>query len=376
MNSGNTRVESASLQADASLPAGPQRFTDNELSPGPSAPERSGGTDRIWIAWESQRRSLNLAKRLGARLLLCLDEDRGWKRYPLSIRKTLAELSAQRGKTVVAQNPSMILAALACLVKRAYGYSLVVDRHSNFAHLAGAGAGLRRRLSDLLSDYTLRNADLTIVTNEELRRHVERAGGKGFVLPDPFPDLRAHWDGRFPEPRPEGAPKEILFVSSWAFDEPIEQAIEACRRLQGEVIVRITGKVKPAYARMLRDAPANFIPTGFLSDRDYFALMAGSDAVMAVTTRAATLVCGGYEGVVMGKPLILGDSAALRAYFDSGCVYTDGSADDLEARLRGLGADLPRLREGVRSLFARRSAEWDASLAELETRLSTLRPSR
>ena len=45
--------------------------------------------DRIWIAWERQRRSLGLAARLGARLCLFLDEDRGWLRYPLSAAKTL-----------------------------------------------------------------------------------------------------------------------------------------------------------------------------------------------------------------------------------------------------------------------------------------------
>ncbi|MDQ3000758.1 MAG: hypothetical protein M3Y08_05810 [Fibrobacterota bacterium] len=325
---------------------------------------------RIWIAWERQRRSLNLAERLSARLFLCIDEDKGWKRYPLSIRKTVAELRGQRGRTVMVQNPSMVLAALACMLKKAFGYTLVVDRHSNFSFLAGANAGLKRRLSDLLSDYTLRYADLTIVTNAELRARVERAGGRGFVLPDPFPDLSGSWDGTFPEPRPNAAPKEILFVSSWAFDEPIAQTIEACRRLQGKVIVRITGKMKPEYSRLMAGAPSNFIPTGFLSDRDYFSLMSGCDAVMAVTNRAATLVCGGYEGVVMGKPLILGDSLALRDYFDSGCIYTDGTANDLEARIRGLATELPMLREGIRALYEKRRTEWDERLANLETILA------
>jgi hypothetical protein len=331
---------------------------------------KRSATDRVWIAWERQRRSLNLAERLGARLFLCIDEDKGWKRYPLSIRKTVAELRTRRGKTVMVQNPSMVLAALACLLKKPFGYALVVDRHSNFSYLAGANAGLKRRLSDLFSDYTLRHADLTIVTNAELRARVEKAGGRGFVLPDPFPDLSESWDGTYPQPRPEAAPKEILFVSSWAFDEPIAETIEACRRLQGEVIVRITGRMKPEYAEMVRNAPANFIPTGFLSDRDYFSLMAGCDAVMAVTDRAATLVCGGYEGVVMGKPLILGDSRALRDYFDTGCVYTDGSAADLEGRIRGLAANLPALREGIRALYEKRRTEWDERLANLETILA------
>ncbi|HKP97261.1 MAG TPA: hypothetical protein VJ385_16045 [Fibrobacteria bacterium] len=335
---------------------------------------RPAGGGRVWIAWEKQRRSLNLSRRLGARLFLCLDEGRGWKRYPLSIAKTVRELRRLRGHTVVVQNPSMVLAALACLLKKPFGYSLTVDRHSNFGFLAGARAGFKRRLSDLLSDYTLRHADLTLVTNDELRDRVERAGGRGFTLPDPFPDPRGPRDGPILRPRPEGAPKEILFVSSWAFDEPIAQTVEACRRLRGEIIVRITGRMKPGFARLVREAPDNFVPTGFLSDRDYFALMAECDAVMAVTHRAATLVCGGYEGAAMGKPLILGNSAALRAYFDEGCVYTDGSAGDLETQMRGLIADLPAHARGIRRFHARRREEWDARLAELESLLP--RPGR
>lgn len=336
---------------------------------------RPSAKDRVWIAWESQRRSLNLSARLGARLLLCLDEDKGWKRYPLSVRKTLAELRTRRGRTVVVQNPSMVLAALGCLFRKPLGYSLVVDRHSNFSHLAQGKPGLKRRLSDLLSGYTLRNANVTIVTNAELAETVEKAGGRAFVLPDPFPQrfpraskvmAEAMAAGNAAEPRPR-APKEILFVSSWSFDEPIAATMEACRNLQGEAIVRITGRPKPEYARLLRNAPPNFIPTGFLEEDRYFSLMAQSDAVMAVTNREATLVCGGYEGAALGKPLILGDSRALRGYFDAGCVHTDGTAADVEAKIRTLLADLPAYRDGIRGFYARRSAEWEGKLADLES---------
>lgn len=336
--------------------------------------------DRIWIAWESQRRSLNLSRRLRAKTFLCLDEKYGWRRYPLSILKTVRELARRRGHIVIVQNPSMVLAALACLLKRRFGYVLAVDRHSNFGFLAGARPGLRRRLSDRLSDFTLRGADLTIVTNAELRAHVERAGGRGFVLPDPFPETELPAPGAgVPVPmreRDPGAPREILFVSSWAFDEPIAAAIEACRRMQGEVIIRITGRPKPEYSRLLSDAPGNFVPTGFLDDGEYFSLMARCDAVMAVTSRAATLVCGGYEGAALGKPLILGNSAALKEYFDSGCVYTDGSAADLEGCMRRMIADLPAFERGIRGFLARRSDEWTGRLSDLETALEGMRAER
>jgi glycosyltransferase involved in cell wall biosynthesis len=325
---------------------------------------------KTWIAWETQRRSLNLSGRLGADLKLFLHKGR--MRYPRCLADTAALLAKHRGQVVCVQNPSMILAAWAGVLKGILGYTLVVDRHSNFSHLAGTHVGLKRRLSDLLSGFTLRRADLTIVTNRELAELVERSGGHAFVLPDPFPDLSA-WRPRAEaaEARPRQV-REVLFVSSWAFDEPIEAAIEACRRLQGEIVMRITGRVPARFRRMLRAAPENFIPTGFLSEDGFFSAMAASDAVMAVTQREATLVCGGYEGAALGKPLILGNSRALREYFDAGCVYTDGSAEDLAERIRGLMADLPAHRAAIRAWHERRASEWETRLAALQGKLASL----
>ena len=39
----------------------------------------------------------------------------------------------------------------------------------------------------------------------------------------------------------------------------------------------------------------------------------------------------------------------------------------MEAKIRTLLADLPAYRDGIRGLYARRSAEWEGRLADLET---------
>lgn len=327
--------------------------------------------DRVWIAWERQRRSLGLARRLGALLYLCLDENRGWLRYPLSICRTVRLLARCRGKAVFVQNPSMILAALACILKRPLGYYLVVDRHSNFSFLSGTRVGIKRALSDLLSGFTLRGADRTLVTNAELARCIEARGARAAVLPDPFPDIpeaaRRIAASHVPKVgKVPGAPAEILFVSSWAFDEPIAEAIEACRILKSRVIIHITGRVKPAYRALLAGAPENFRPTGFLSDAEYFALMARCDAVMAITRRSCTLVCGAYEAIALGKPMVLGNAAALREYFDEGAVHTDSTFPDLVLRLDEILTDLHAKREAVARLLTRRAPEWERRLEALE----------
>lgn len=335
-----------------------------EPEPAPPSPKR-----RTWIAWETQRRSLNLSARLGAKLVLCLDEDRGWLRHLVSARRTLRVLRGQRGQIVFVQNPSMLLAALACLMKRRHGYFLVVDRHSNFDFLSPGKAGLKRRLADLLSGYTLRGADLTVVTNAELAARIEALGASAHVLADPFPETGVLPPAEAPRDGAARRIPEILFVSSWAFDEPIAETIEACRRLRGRAVVRITGKPKPGFARLLASAPGNFIPTGFVPDAEYFALMARCDAVMAVTRRPMTLVCGAYEAAALGKPMILGDSRALRAYFHLGAVYTDASAGDIEAKIESLLGELARYGGEVRLLRDLRAGEWERAFKALEARL-------
>lgn len=322
--------------------------------------QRDGVPGRIWIAWEMHRRSLNLAKKVKARLFVFRDEDKGFLRYPLSIAKTLALLARAGGRVVFVQNPSMILAALACLCKRYLGYYLVIDRHSNFTFgLHDVGFDFRRSAASVLSRYTLRRADMTIVTNPQLGLRVRAEGGRPFILPDPFPDL--------PKATKEniGHPMELLFVSSWAPDEPIAEMLDVCRLLQDEIKVYITGKMKPKYAELMATRPPNLIPTGFLSDQEYFALMGRMDGVIAITKRPATLVCGAYEAIAMGKPLVLGDSQALREYFNQGAVYTDSTVPDLAAKIKLLMHDLRAYREEIAQLHRIRSLEWDEDLKRL-----------
>ena len=84
---------------------------------------------RLWIAWESQRRSIELARKFNC--VLYIFEYEGYLRYPKCILKTLLILKKLKPEILFVQNPSMVLAALACSYKILSGVFLVVDRHSN-----------------------------------------------------------------------------------------------------------------------------------------------------------------------------------------------------------------------------------------------------
>jgi glycosyltransferase involved in cell wall biosynthesis len=323
---------------------------------------------RVWIAWERQRRSVNLSRRVEAPLFI-VETSRGRiLRYLISTLKTLLILVASRRHIVFVQNPSMVLASLAALLKSWLGYWLIVDRHSSgFSLGRDPNSPFVRRILQTLSAYTIRKADLTVVTNRELAARVASEGGRPFVLPDPFPAPIAERRRRLSH-----VGLEILFICSWAEDEPILEVVEACRELQGRVTVFASGRPKKKYGSILRVAPTNFVCTGFLPDREYFELMARVDAVMAITRRPATLVCGGYEAISLGKPVILGDSTTLREYFSQGVVYTDCSPGDLVRKIDLIAQDLPKYIREVKALYASRAREWEDRLVALNARLDDM----
>jgi glycosyltransferase involved in cell wall biosynthesis len=324
-----------------------------------SGRDSSRDSGRVWIAWETQRRSLNLSRRVGAELVI-LDLDRlGRWRYLVSIVKTVKVLFAYRGKTVFVQNPSMILATLACLLKPVFRYVLVVDRHTAYMD-ARSGGPPKQRLMRALSIFTLRHASLTIVTNSQLVRKVKLCGGRGAILPDPSPELEVA------PRRNHSGPFEILLVSSWAPDEPIAAVAEAGRLLGPGFRIWASGNPKTRFANVLAGKPENFNPTGFLPDSEYFDLMRRVDCVAALTTRGATLVCGAYEAISLGKPVVLGNSKVLRDYFSSGAVYSDCTAPDLAQKISRIAREYDVFHREILVFREKSRADWEKSLQQVE----------
>lgn len=315
---------------------------------------------RVWISWETQRRTLNLSRRLGCELRIFDDEKRGKLRYPLSILKTLKAFFDYRGGLVFVQNPSMILAALACLLKPVFGYFLVVDRHSAYMDTMSTARSRKERLMRRLSVWTLGRADLTIVTNPKLVWKIKLCGGRGFVLPDPYPEMEVV------PARGAQDPFEVLMVSTWAPDEPIAEMMEAARLLGPHCKVFISGRPKKHFADLIAKKPDNFQPTGFIPDKDYFDLMRRVDAVAAITKRGGTLVCGGYEAISLGKPVLLGNSRVLKNYFSSGAAYTDSSPADLAEKIGALQREYGEYRRDILQFREKSLAEWESSRNAIE----------
>jgi len=280
----------------------------------------------IWITWERQRRSIELANAVGAKLFVLAESSSVISsrllRYVWLSFKTFRVLLRESPSVVFAQNPSIFLAALLSTVKDVFGFKLIVDRHSNFKF--DKTKGLKWKTFHLFSRYTIRRADLTIVTNEYLAGVVESAGGRPFVLQDKLPDLHLAQERRL-----EAA--TLVLVSGFGADEPILEVLEAARSLPDGWQLLITGNSKRFLETRLNGCkvPDNVSFCGFLSEEDYQSTLRSADLLMVLTKNDHTLTCGAYEAVALGKPSVLSNTEAIRGYFTKGAEYCDPSPESI-----------------------------------------------
>ena len=275
---------------------------------------------KLWITWNIQRRNVTLSSAIGATLEELISTASNWVRYPLLTAKTIKLIINKKPEQIYAQNPSLILAFVVSVVGRILKVPIIIDVHNAGLFPMEGRIKILNRIALKINSL----ADIVIVTNEELKRYLIDRNVCTVVIPDPIPefetnDLYDMDDDKF----------NVVYVCSWASDEPNENVIEAARILGDDFRIYITGKPKLSGINSNVSELSNIILTGYLSNHEYEALLASADVIMVLTTRDDCLVCGAYEGVSVEKPLVISDTKALKGYFSSGCVYTDNSANDI-----------------------------------------------
>ena len=276
--------------------------------------------DRIWITWEIQRRNRTLSACFNAKLYELDVHACSLFRYPIAISKTIAVLNSEKPNIIFVQNPSLVLASVSVLIASLFKKVLIIDTHN---------AGLfplegRYRLLNWIASKITSFGDLSIVSNHELEKYVVEQGGKAIAIPDPIPNFIAH------ECKPELKGEiNILFVCSWAKDEPYLEVLQAAGCVDKGTYIYVTGNSKGREKIYGDKLPDNVVITGYVSEKDYTDLLYACDVVMVLTRRENCLLCGAYEGVAAGKPLILSNTLALKQYFYKGCVFVKNNPDEI-----------------------------------------------
>ena len=272
---------------------------------------------RLWITWENQRRNKSLSKALGAQLVELEHHGNKGLRYLILSFKTMRLIIREKPDCLIVQNPSIVLALLAGIIGKLLHLYTVIDAHNaGIFPLEG-----RSRFLNILARNINSLADMVIVSNENLQKHLKKDGIYAVAVPDPIPTLQPRQEHEIHHDR-----FAVVFICTWSADEPYKEVIKAAEHLDESFIVYVTGNVKRARRDILNNLPNNIKLTGYLSEEDYESLLGSCDVAMALTTRDDCLLCGAYEGVAAGKPLILSDKPALKDYFNSGAVFTENKS--------------------------------------------------
>ncbi|WP_216499824.1 glycosyltransferase family protein [Geomonas diazotrophica] len=277
--------------------------------------------------------------------------------------KTIRLLMISRPSLLFVQNPSMILAAVACLYRIFTGRRVVVDRHTTFRLNRGREFSLDYLVFLLLHRFTLKHADFTIVTNTFLAQLVTDAGGRPLILPDKLPDVA-------PTARPELQEGfSVLAISSFGGDEPIGLIFQAMQSLVGEdITLYVTGNFKKLFPELTEALPPNVRFTGFLPEQEFINMLNAVNAVMVLTTADHCMLCGCYEAVSAAKPLITSNKAVLADYFDR-AVLVENSTDGIAAGIRFVRDNLPACQREVQVMKDEIEVKWQSSFQSVQAAL-------
>jgi hypothetical protein len=313
---------------------------------------------KIWIAWERQRRSIELADAFNAELFLILES--GFFRYFKCLTKTILVLKKERPDILFVQNPSMILAFFSVvLIKPIFKCNVIVDRHSNFLLSKKKRNIFHVLLFQFLSFLSIKYADLTIITNKELAYLVDILGGNPFILPDKIPNIKVY--------NVDKTDKliRVFVVSSFAGDEPIGNLIEASKLLDNTNIRLIfSGNYKKYSNQRALSECRNIELTGFLSDSEYERMLNLADLVIVLTTINYTLLCGCYEAIAVEKPLITSNSNTLKNLF-KGATFTDNSPSSIVNSINEVLENNHEKTHIIKQLRKTLDSDWNQSYSNL-----------
>lgn len=315
--------------------------------------------NKVWITWEDHRRSKELANAFSASYVLLECNRNRLIRYVVLTFKTIAFLLKNKPSVVFCQNPSIVLASLLCVLKSLFNYQLIVDRHSNFKFHTLQSKHPIWVLFHVLSNYSLRAANITIITNQYLKEFVESKGGVACVLPDKLPEMNFAREHHIKDGF------NITFISTFSDDEPIFEVVEAAKLLGEGFNVFITGGYRK-YKKIneLNELkPVNAILTGFLPEEKYQEQLASSDLIIIITTFEYTLTCGAYEAVTLEKPMLLGTTKTIRDYFNKGALYTALTPEELAENIRKALDERDRLELEVKQLKLELLGDWNKKFA-------------
>ncbi len=276
-------------------------------------------------------------------------------RYLISAVRTFAFLMRRRPRAVIVQAPPVPAVLVVWTWAKLARVPVVLDTHP--ASFGMEQARIDRLMRPLL-EKVIPHAAGCIVTTPRLGEQITRWSGRPLVVHEaPMP-----WSAQSVV-RARSTDPQVLFICTFAPDEPVLEVLEAARRLP-HVRFRITGEIRRVDEELRRRAPANVEWVGYLRGEEYVRALADADAILSLTTRRDSVARSAYEAIDALRPLVLTNFPHMVEMFPYAIAVENTAASiaagvsDALSRLDQLAAVAPE----ARALQQRR---WDEQLGAL-----------
>lgn len=323
----------------------------------------------VAVAWcRFQPRTLALAKELGghafffaggrlsdATPLLPL-------RYLRDAIKTWRLLTRCDPELVLAISPPVFCPLVCHLWVRRHGRKLVIDCHTDAFHSRKWG------WTRPIHWWLCRRATVVTLHTEEGAAEVASWGARSLLLPDDVPAVQAT--------TPHGSSRmRIVIAGSLDAQEPVEQAVDAARRLP-DVEVLITGDTARVPAALVTNAPPNVVFTGWLEYEQFLAVVSAADVVAAFSLDPHIMNRAAFEAAGLSRALVLSDLPGLRSRFGEAALFCLNDPEAMAGTLRRALAEKGQLEKRSAALAQALRAHREEAMAALLSLVVTPSPPR
>lgn len=241
-------------------------------------------------------------------------------RYLLSIGLTVWTLLRLRPDFLICLNQPPFLVALVAVYGRLTGVPYVLDSHS------GAFGKAQWRWFVPLYRRLARGALFNINHNPNERDLVREWGARSWLIAEIPGEMEAT------RPAPPVDPRQVVYVCSFAADEPLEAVFDAAR-LCPDLTFRVTGNYRKAPESLIAARPENVHFAGFLEREDYLDLLRGSGAVLTLSDRPHIMQMAAEEALCLAVPIVTNHSPVLEDSFARGARFVRIEAGEIAAAL-------------------------------------------
>jgi len=316
---------------------------------------------RIYLSWVPYScQSQTIAENLGAEPVY-LGYLAGKKNVPKAILRyvlmtfhSIFLILWKRPKLVFVMNQPIFLPLTLFLLSKLIDVKYVVDSHS------GLFNKLQWSWSLPIMKYVYRRSLFSITTNQDHSRLVESWGSQvevlGAVIVPPEPV----------EPFKRSADPSLVVVGTFRQDEPIEEVIEASRRLPG-VRFYVTGELKLAPRQLIKNAPNNVTFTDWLPRPQYVGLFKAMDGAISLVKKDNVMQMGAYEAMSWEVPIITSGWLVLRQNFSRGAIFVDNSVENIVQAVKELINRLDFYKAEITEMHKEYRVFWHKRVAEINS---------